>query len=58
MKFQIGLFYQYISSYNFKPVFRCKQIDNENLWTVNLKPENSKKQKKKKKPNLFWNSEN
>ena len=40
MKIQIGLFYQYISSYKFKPVFRCKQIDNKNFETVNLKPEN------------------
>ena len=46
MKIQIGLFYQYISSYKFKPVFRCKQIDNKNFKTVNLKPENSKKKKK------------
>ena len=46
MKIQIGLFYQYISSYTFKPVFRCKQIDNKNFKTVNLKPENSKKKKK------------
>ena len=54
MKIQIGLFYQYISSYKFKPVFRCKQIDNKNFKTVNyLKPESSKKKKK-----LFWNSEN
>ena len=43
MKIQIGLFYQYISSYKFKPVLRCKQIDNKNFKTVNLKPENSKK---------------
>ena len=45
MKIQIGLFYQYSSSYKFKPVFRCKQIDNKNFKTVNLKPENSKKEK-------------
>ena len=38
MKIQIGLFYQYISSYKFKPVFRCKQIDNKNFKTVNSKP--------------------
>ena len=56
MKIQIGLFYQYISSYKFKPAFRCKQIDNKNFKTVNLKPENSRKEKKKKK--LFWKSEN
>ena len=46
MKIQIGLFYQYISSYKFKAVFRCKQIDNKNFKTVNLKPEDSKKKKK------------
>ena len=55
MKIQIGLFYQHISSYIFKPVFRGKQIDNKNFITVNLKPENSKKEKKN---TLFWNSEN
>ena len=49
MKIQICLFYQYISSYKFKPVFKCKQIDKKNFKTVNLKPENSKKKKKKKK---------
>ena len=48
MKIEIGLFYQYISSYNFKPVFRCKQIDNKNFKTSNLKPENSKKKERKK----------
>ena len=47
MKIQIGLFFQYISSYKFNPVFRCKQIDKKNFETVNLKPENSKKEKKK-----------
>ena len=46
MKIQIGLFYQYISSYKFKPVFWCKQIDNKNFKTVNLKPENDVKKKK------------
>ena len=45
MKIQIGLFYQYISSYKFKSVFRCKQISYKNFKTVNLKPENSKKKK-------------
>ena len=45
MKIQIGLFYQYISSYKFKTVFRCKQIDNKHFKTVNLKPKNSKKKK-------------
>ena len=55
MKIQIGLFYQYISSYKFKSVFRCKQIDNKNFKMVglNLKPENSKQKK-----TFFWNSEN
>ena len=53
MKIEIGLFYQYISSYKFKPVFRCKQIDNNNFKTLSLKPENSEKKK-----TLFWNSEN
>ena len=48
MKIKIGLFYQYISSYKFKPVFRCKQIDNKNFKTLNLKPENSTKKKEKK----------
>ena len=57
MKIKIGLFYQYISSYKFKPAFRCKQIDNKNLKAVNLKPENSKT-KKTKKTHLYWNSEN
>ena len=46
MKIQIGLFYQYISSYKFKISFRCKQIDNKNFKTLNLKPENSKRGKK------------
>ena len=50
MKIQIGLFYQYIALYKFKPVFRCKQIDNKKFKTVNIKPENSKK---KKKQNFF-----
>ena len=34
MKIQIGLFYQFISSYKFKPVFRCKHIDNKNFKVV------------------------
>ena len=46
MEIQIGLFYQYISSYKFKSVYRCKQISNKNFKTINLKPENSKKKKK------------
>ena len=45
MTIQIGLFYQLFSSYKFKPVFICKQIDNKNFRTVSLKPENSKKKK-------------
>ena len=62
MKIQIGLFYQCVSSYKFKPVFRCKQIDNKHFKTVNLKPKNYKKEKKKQKKNPFFifflNSEN
>ena len=61
MKIQIGLFYQYISSYKFKPVFKCKQIDNKNFKTVDLKPENSKKKEKRRrktKTKHFLNSEN
>ena len=42
MKIQIGLFYQYISSYKFKLVFRCKQIDNKNFKTVIKKKHNWK----------------
>ena len=54
MKIQIGLFYQNISLY-FKPVFRCKQIDNNNFKTVNLKPENPRRgeKKTKKQKNFF-----
>ena len=56
MKIQIGLFYQYISSHKFKPVFRCKQIDNKKFKTVNVKSENSEKKNKQtnKQKTFFW----
>ena len=46
MKTKIGLFYQYIFSYKFKPVFRCKQIDNKNFKTLNFKTWKFYKEKK------------
>ena len=52
MKILIGLFYQYyISSCKIKPVFRCKQIDNKNFNTVNLKPETLKNKQTNKQTN-------
>ena len=52
MKVQISLFYQNISSYKFKPLFKCVQVDNNNLNNIFKR---SKLLKKKKKTFLnFW----
>ena len=54
MNIQIGLFYQFISSYKFKPVFRCKQIDSKNFKTVNLKSENLNLKKSEDNQTTFF----
>ena len=59
MKVQTSLFYQKSLHTSFKPVLKCKQVDN-NL-KIYLKDQNSQRKNKNKNKNkkpLFLNSEN